>query len=238
MKVIPAIDIFENKIVRLSKGDFAQMTFYENTPLEQALLYRNHKFNWLHLVDLAGSLTGSITAYDAVSTIKRETGLNIEFGGGIRDWKTCSQLLDAGVDKLIIGSVSIKDKNMFEEIISKAGAGKIVAAVDVLDNIVYVKGWTENSGTDLYGHIRYCQELGVSEFLCTDISRDGMLQGPNTLMYKNIIEKFPSALLIASGGVKSADDLEILAGAKLTSAVVGKAIYENKISLEELEKFA
>ncbi|RJP61798.1 MAG: 1-(5-phosphoribosyl)-5-[(5-phosphoribosylamino)methylideneamino]imidazole-4-carboxamide isomerase [Ignavibacteriales bacterium] len=237
MIVIPAIDILDNKIVRLSKGDFNRVEFYPNSPLEQAKLYESNGFEWLHLVDLNGSRTGTISVSEIILEIKSESNLKIEFGGGIRSYDNVATLLALGIDKVIIGSLSIQNKNEFEKIISDFGTNKIIVAADVKDEMIAVKGWTENTSVSIYGHIEYCKSKGLDTFLCTDISTDGMLKGTNLKLYGKLMEKYPDMNLIASGGVKDINDVNALAGLNVYGVVIGKAIYENKIELQELKKF-
>ncbi|MGA7719846.1 MAG: 1-(5-phosphoribosyl)-5-[(5-phosphoribosylamino)methylideneamino]imidazole-4-carboxamide isomerase [Ignavibacteriaceae bacterium] len=238
MLVIPAIDIYENSIVRLKKGDFGSITYYKNTPLQQAKLYDSLGFQSVHIVDLIGSKTGKLTSLDSIEKIKAATNLKIEFGGGIRDEKTVSELFTAGVDFVIIGSLSIKNRSEFELILRNYPAEKIIAAIDAKNEKVKITGWIEDTSISIYSHIEYCSKLGVKKFLCTDISKDGMLTGTNIELYKKIIEKYKDVQLIASGGVKDIEDLKSLKKINPYAVVVGKAIYEEKINLKELAKFA
>jgi len=236
MIIIPAIDILENKIVRLRKGDFNQVEFYSNSPLEQARLYESYGFKWLHLVDLNGSKTGIISVSEIILEIKSKTDLKIEFGGGIRSYDNAATLLALGVDKVIVGSLSIQDKNEFDKIIANAGADKILVAADVKDEMILIKGWTENTAISIYEHIDYCKNQGVNNFLCTDISTDGMLTGTNLKLYARLLKNYPDINLIASGGVKDINDVKALNDLNVYGVVIGKAIYENKIELKELVK--
>jgi phosphoribosylformimino-5-aminoimidazole carboxamide ribotide isomerase len=238
MLVIPAIDIYENSIVRLKKGDFGSITYYKNTPLQQAKLYDSLGFQSVHIVDLIGSKTGKLTSLDSIEKIKAATNLKIEFGGGIRDEKTVSELFTAGVDFVIIGSLSIKNRSEFELILRNHPVEKIIAAIDAKNEKVKITGWIEDTSISIYSHIEYCSKLGVKKFLCTDISKDGMLTGTNIELYKKIIEKYKDVQLIASGGVKDIEDLKSLKKINPYAVVVGKAIYEEKINLKELAKFA
>lgn len=237
MLIIPAIDIYDNKIVRLKKGDFDNITFYNSTPLSQAKLYKSKGFNLIHLVDLIGSKTGELTTLENVKEIKKETGLEIEFGGGVRDVKSAEQLLLIGVNFLIIGSLSIKNKTEFEMIVAKYSPDKIIIAIDSDNDLIKVNGWTEATKISVYDHIIYCSSLGIKKYLCTDISKDGMMEGTNVELYKNIMTKFPGIQLIASGGVKDISDIKMLRKINIYGVVVGKAIYEDKINLEELAGF-
>jgi phosphoribosylformimino-5-aminoimidazole carboxamide ribotide isomerase len=236
MTVIPAIDIFENKIVRLRKGEFNQIDSYSNSPLEQAKIFSENGFIWLHLVDLLGSKTGEISIKEIIREIKAETGLKIEFGGGIRSIKNVEDIFSLGVDKIIIGSLSVQNKIEFEKIINKFGPDRFIIAADVKEEIIVVKGWTEKTSISVLDHIKYCKNLNLDTFLCTDVSTDGMLSGTNINLYNRILEKEPGIKLIASGGIKNLDDVKAVSKLNIYGVVIGKAIYENKIDLKELAK--
>ena len=238
MLIIPAIDIYENSIVRLKKGDFESITYYKNTPIQQAKLYDSLGFKTVHIVDLIGSKTGKLTALESIERIKAETKLKIEFGGGIRDEKTVSELFKAGIDFVIIGSLALKNKTEFEIILNNFPAEKIIAAIDAKDEKLKIAGWTEDTSVSIYSHIEYCSDLGIKKFLCTDISKDGMLTGTNIELYKKIMNNYKNIQLIASGGVKDIEDLKTLSEINPYAVVVGKAIYEEKINLKELAEFA
>lgn len=238
MIVIPAIDIYQDKVVRLSKGDFENVTYYKNTPAKQAKVFEELGFQLIHVVDLLGSKTGKFTAIDSVKEIKRRTNLKVEYGGGIRDAKSLVELFNSGIDYSIVGSLSIKNKKEFELIVKQFTPSKIIAAVDVKDEEVFVSGWTESTNVSVFEHIEFCRTLGIEYFICTDISKDGMLTGSNLDLYKKILDKYDSIKLIASGGVKDIQDIEKLNEINPYAVVVGKAIYENKIDLKELVRFA
>lgn len=238
MKIIPAIDILDNKLVRLEKGDYKSAKVYSDNPLDIACTYSDLGFEWLHIVDLSGAKSGKLFITELISRIKCETKIKIQVGGGIRNLNDANMLIDKAVDKLVIGSISVTNKQEFEKIISEIGSERIIVSVDVKDNSVMIKGWTINTEIRLNDHIDYCLSKNVKTFLCTDIKKDGMLTGPNTDLYKNLIKEFPSAEFIASGGISSLQDLASLKELNLYAAVVGKAIYENKIDLKELKKVA
>ena len=235
MLIIPAIDIIDGKLVRLTEGNFDEATSYSNSPLEQAKIFADNSFEWLHVVDLKGSLANEISVLPILEDIKNKTDLKIEFGGGIRSLKSAKELIRIGIDRLIIGSLSILDKKKFEEIVSEVGSDSIIIATDVINESVFIKGWTETSGVNLFDHIEYCKTLGINKFLCTDITKDGKLENPNFDLYKKLKERKAGINIIASGGVSSTDDIEKLKMLDLYGAVVGKAIYENRISIEELK---
>lgn len=238
MIAIPAIDIFEGKVVRLIKGEFDQIKIYNDDPADQAEKFFNAGFKLIHIVDLEGSKTGSFKILDIIKTIKEKFNVKIQMGGGIRNVRNAEELIVAGVDRVIVGTLSVNNKNEFEKTAEKISPQRIVIAADVKDEKIYSKGWTEDSGINLYDHIEYCLTLGIKNFLATDISKDGLLSGSNSRLYEKIIEKFPGINLIASGGVKDIAELENYRNKKIYGAIVGKAVYENKISLEELKKFA
>ncbi|HEX2865756.1 MAG TPA: 1-(5-phosphoribosyl)-5-[(5-phosphoribosylamino)methylideneamino]imidazole-4-carboxamide isomerase [Ignavibacteriales bacterium] len=234
MIVIPAIDIYQNKIVRLREGDFSKVTFYENSPIDQAKIFEGHGFKWLHMVDLEGSKTGNVSTLGIIEEIKSRTGLLVEFGGGVRNEASVRSIISSGADRVIIGSLSVENKKEFENILHAHGPQKVVVASDVKDGMIAVKGWTEKTAVSLKDHIAYCMDKGVETFLCTDIRRDGMLMGTNTDLYSEILSLFPGIKLIASGGIKDISDVRKVAELNVYGVVIGKAIYENKISLKEL----
>lgn len=238
MLIIPAIDIYENKVVRLNKGNFKNISFYENTPLQQAKIFESEGFGLIHIVDLLGSKSGKYTALETIKEIKSKTNLKIQFGGGIRSLETAKIVFDSGIDFIVIGSLSVKNRNEFESIIEKFSPQKLIAAIDVKDDTIFIQGWTEKTKISLYDHINYYLNLGIEKFLCTDINKDGMLTGSNIDLYKSIINNYKKIKLIASGGIKNLDDIKKLNTLNLYGAVVGKAIYENKINLKELPKVA
>lgn len=236
MKIIPAIDILNNKIVRLEKGKFQSSKVYSDNPLDVAKTFDEVGFEWIHIVDLSGSKSGEISTIDLLRKIKNQTSLKIQFGGGIRCREDVKQITSY-VERIIIGSLSVTDKNEFEKIISEFGEQKIICAVDVKDEKVMIKGWTVDSELTLQNHLDYCTSIGVKNILVTDIQRDGMLTGPNINLYSKLITNYPSLNLIASGGISDYDDLISLKKICAYAVVVGKAIYENKISLKELKEF-
>jgi phosphoribosylformimino-5-aminoimidazole carboxamide ribotide isomerase len=192
----------------------------------------------IHIVDLLGSKTGKFAELETVKQITAETDLKIEFGGGVRDVKTATEIFNAGVELAVIGSVSVKNKKEFELIVESFSPAKIVAAIDSKDEKIAVHGWTENSSVSIYEHIDYCMSTGIKKFLCTDISKDGTLQGTNIPLYKKILKKYPGIKLIASGGVKNIIDVKEVKKTDAYGLIVGKAIYEKLINLEELAAIA
>jgi phosphoribosylformimino-5-aminoimidazole carboxamide ribotide isomerase len=238
MIIIPAIDIYDNKVVRLSKGDFKEVSFYNESPVKQAKIFEEAGFNLIHIVDLEAAKTRKFTAIDIIKEIKNETNIKIQFGGGIKDIKTAIQIFQAGVDYAVIGSLAVKNREEFKMIVEKHSPDKIVTAVDMLDEKVQISGWTEEANLSPYDLIDFCMEIGIKKFICTDISKDGTMKGVNTNLYKKIMNRYPDIKLIASGGVKDTEEIKKLKELNPYAVVVGKAIYEEKIDLKELSELA
>jgi phosphoribosylformimino-5-aminoimidazole carboxamide ribotide isomerase len=238
MLIIPAIDIYNNKTVRLSKGNFDEITYYPLSPLEQALQFMEYGFKRIHLVDLQGSKTGEMTILPILKSIKDNTGAEIEFGGGIRNENSIRALKSIGIDRIIIGSLPIKEKQLFESLLRKYNPSSFIISADVNNRKIAVHGWTETTSVTLNEHIDYCLSLGIEQFLVTDIAKDGMLQGTNTILYSEIMKDYPDISLIASGGIKDTKDILALKKMNIYGTVVGKAIYENTIDLKELNTLA
>jgi phosphoribosylformimino-5-aminoimidazole carboxamide ribotide isomerase len=238
MLIIPSVDIYGNKVVRLAKGDYNKVSYYSGSPLDQARLFESFGFTLIHIVDLEGSRTGKFTAINSIKEIRENTNLKVEFGGGIRSSKDAKELFSAGINYIVIGSLSIKNKKEFEIIAENNLPENIIAAADVRNEMIFVSGWTEETQIPIYSHIDYCKRLGINKFLVTDISRDGMLSGTNKILYKKILKEHKEINLIASGGIKDLDDIKSLKEINPYGVIVGKAIYENKIDLKELSEFA
>ena len=236
MLIIPAIDIIDGKVVRLTKGDYSQSKFYSNSPIEQAKIYAENGFTRIHIVDLHGAKSGFVSVDNILTNIKKNTNLEVEFGGGIRSFKDAIKLTDLGVDYLIIGSLSILNRDEFEKIVKAIGGNKIISGSDVDGENILIKGWTEDTNISIYDHIKYCSDLEINDFLCTDIAKDGVLAGPNVGLYKNLVNKYPNKNIYASGGVSNMQDIINLLEVNAFAAIVGKAIYENKIELKELSE--
>ncbi len=238
MKIIPAIDLLDGKVTRLTKGDFEKTIEYIGSPLDYALKYEDEGFSSLHVVDLDASVTGKITTLKILEDIKLKTKLELQFGGGIKNAEAAKTLINSGVDKLIIGSIAVSNKEELEKIIRETNEINIIIAVDVKNEKVAVNGWKDLSDINIEEHIGYCVNKRLFSILCTDITKDGTLKGPNIGLYERIMRMFPSIKLIASGGVSSINDLLKLEKMEIDSVVVGKAIYEKKITLQELKRFA
>ena len=231
MILLPAVDLYEGKAVRLYQGDYARMTVYENDPLKVALRFREAGAEWIHLVDLEGARDGTTPNLDTVLRIKKESGLLAEIGGGIRRMETVERYLAAGLDRVILGTAALEDEDFLREALSRYG-GRIAVGVDILDGEVAVRGWREKSGTDAFSFCRKLEDMGLETLISTDISRDGAMRGTNRALYKQLQERF-SMKIVASGGVSSLDDVRALAALGLYGAIVGKALYTGDIGLKE-----
>mgnify|MGYP001357189305 FL=1 len=235
MKIIPAIDIKDKKCVRLIKGDFDNKTEYQVSPVEQAGKYKDHGFKNLHIVDLDGALTGEIVNLNIIKDIVGKFDLKVEVGGGIRNTDSIQKYIDAGVDKVILGSAAIKDKNFLKEACEKF-PNKIALGLDAKDGYLSVSGWKESSNQLTLDYLKEVNDYGVSRLIYTDINRDGMKQSPNFDETSKVAE-ISSCPVIISGGVSSIDDIKKAKNLKnVEGIIVGKAIYDGDIQLKELVK--
>lgn len=237
MQIIPAIDIIEGKCVRLTEGDYTQKKIYNEDPLEVAKAFEGIGLIRLHLVDLDGAKAGEVINWKVLEKIANHTTLTIDFGGGIKSEDTLKKVMDSGATYATIGSLAVKSPTIFLEWIERFGADVFMLGADVYEEKIAIGGWLERTQLEVYSFIQSYMEMGVQQVFCTDIQKDGKLQGPSINLYKKIIERFPSLHLIASGGVSAMEDLVALRKIGCDAAIVGKAIYENKITLEELSKF-
>jgi phosphoribosylformimino-5-aminoimidazole carboxamide ribotide isomerase len=235
--IIPAIDIIEGKCVRLTKGDYAQKKIYNENPLEVAKQFEDAGLKRLHLVDLDGAKAGDVKNWKVLENIAAGTTLSIDFSGGISSKKNVSICFDSGADFAAVGSIAVKDEKTLSDWLLQFGVEKFIIGADVKDEKLAIKGWTETTGVSVFDLIGNYKLKGVKQFFCTDISKDGLLQGTGIDLYKKIMNQHPSIDLIASGGVSSVDDLVQLREAGCSGAIVGKAIYENKIRLADLKMF-
>ena len=237
MQIIPAIDIIEGKCVRLTEGDYAQKKIYNEDPLEVAKQFEGVGLMRLHLVDLDGAKSGKVINWKVLEKIANKTNLVIDFGGGIKTEATLKTVLDTGATYATIGSLAVKERAVFEQWIERFGADIFMLGADVHIEKIAVGGWIEKTEIDVYDFIGSYMSKGVTQLFCTDIQKDGKLEGPSIELYKKILQQFPTLQLIASGGVSQLKDLEELRIIGCSAAIVGKAIYENKISLSELSTF-
>ena len=237
MQIIPAIDIIEGKCVRLTEGDYSQKKIYNEHPLEVAKQFEGIGLERLHLVDLDGAKAGKVTNWKVLETIASKTSLVIDFGGGIKQEQDLSVVFNSGAALATIGSLAVKNEFEFVKWLLTYGASKFLLGADVKQEKIAIGGWLETTDIWIYDFIEKYWQQGVRQLFCTDVSKDGRLEGPATDLYKNIVSKFPELHFIASGGVSSLQDLHALQEVGCAGVIVGKAIYENRISLEDLKKF-
>jgi phosphoribosylformimino-5-aminoimidazole carboxamide ribotide isomerase len=238
MEIIPAIDIIEGKCVRLTQGDYDQKTVYNEHPLEVARQFEDTGIKRLHLVDLDGAKKGAVVNQKVLEQIAGKTNLIIDFGGGIKSDNDLRSVFNAGASIATIGSVAVKNSELFFSWLEKYGADKLLLGADVKEEKITVSGWLETTELSVFDFLGKNLAKGVKNAFCTDVSKDGLLEGPATQLYKRILEKFPALNLIASGGVACMDDLYHLDEAGCSGVIIGKAIYEGRISLKDLKSFA
>lgn len=231
MRIFPAIDLYEGKAVRLFKGDYAQMTVYNEDPLAVARDFMAQGARQIHLVDLEGAKTGGTPNFEVIRRLRAETGLFCEVGGGVRSHEVIRRYLDAGIDRVILGTAAVTEDGFVEQAVREHGE-KIAVGVDIRDGMVAVKGWTERSSLEAFAFCERMQQIGVKTLICTDISRDGAMQGTNVELYRDLSERF-RLQIVASGGVSSMDDVRRLTAMDLYGAIVGKAYYTGALSLRE-----
>lgn len=231
MHIFPAIDLYDKKAVRLLKGDYNNMTVYSDNPVEIARDFENQGAKFIHIVDLEGAKDGTTPNIDVVKDIVSNCNLFAEIGGGIRSMETVDKYIDAGVKRVILGTAAVNDEEFLKECVKKHG-DKIAVGVDIKDGYVAIKGWTEKSEFTCFEFCEKMQKLGVTTLICTDISKDGAMQGTNHDLYRELSEKF-SMNITASGGVSSIDDVKRLANLNIYGAIIGKAYYTGAIKLTE-----
>ena len=237
LEIIPAIDIIDGKCVRLTHGDYNQKTVYNEFPLEVAKEFEDAGIKRLHLVDLDGAKAGAVKNWKVLETIAGKTSMVIDFGGGIKSEKDLQIVFDSGAEFATVGSIAVKDEKTFSEWLVKFGAEKFLLGADVKKEKITVTGWTEDTELWVYDFIGKYVQKGMKQIFCTDVSKDGALEGPSTELYKKIVQKFPDLHFIASGGVSSIDDVYQLQEIGCKGVIIGKAIYEGRIQLSELQQF-
>jgi len=241
LRIIPAIDIIDGKCVRLTKGDYSTKKIYNESPLEVAKEFEAAGIEYLHVVDLDGAKASQIINYKVLEQIASKTSLKIDFGGGLKSDKDLEIAFNSGAHQITGGSIAVKNSAIFESWIEKYGAQKIILGADFYpDNVggkIATNGWQEESTLELIPFIQGYQDKGIQYVICTDISKDGMLQGPSFEVYKKIISEVKNVKLIASGGISTFDELPRLAENGCEGVIIGKAIYEKKISLKQLEQY-
>ncbi len=237
IEIIPAIDLIDGKCVRLSQGDYNEKKVYNENPLEVAKMFEGAGLKRLHLVDLDGAKAKKIVNVNVLESIAANTSLTIDFGGGVQSDEDIQKAFDAGASMVTGGSIAVKDAGLFTRWIEAYGAEKIILGADCRDRKISVSGWEESTSLDVFSFISGYTKRGINKVVCTDIGKDGMLQGPSIQLYKDILAKFPDLQLIASGGVGCFQDLLDLEQAGLPAVILGKAIYENRVTLKELASF-
>ncbi len=234
MTIIPAIDIINGKCVRLTKGDYAQQKVYNENPVEVAKQFADAGLQRVHIVDLDGAKAGKIINLGVLESIASATNLVIDFGGGIKNINDVSNVFTAGASIATIGSLAVKHPEIVEEWLMEFGADKFLIGADVLEEKIKISGWLEDGGIDIFTFIGKMIGLGAHNIFCTDISKDGVMAGPSVDLYKKIIEQHPEINLIASGGVTTINDVVELKAIGCSGAIIGKAIYEGNITLQQL----
>ena len=237
MLIIPAIDIIDGKCVRLTKGDYDTKKIYHENPVDAAKEFEAGGITHLHLVDLDGAKKSEVVNWNVLENIATQTNLHIDFSGGIKTIQAAQQAFDLGAAQITVGSLAAKNPKEFVDWIWQFGEEKLILGADVIKDKIAIHGWQESSTKDIYSYLDYYFEEGIDYVLCTDVSKDGMLEGPSFELYSNILEEYEELKLIASGGVSSIDDLQKLKEMGCYAAIVGKAFYEGRITLKELSSF-
>lgn len=238
MRIIPAIDIIDGKCVRLTQGDYAQKTVYNENPIEVAKMFEAYGIRYLHLVDLDGAKTQHVVNYTVLEQICTYTSLKVDFSGGVKTYTDLKKVLECGANQVSIGSLAVKNPELFLEWLQEFGSEKIILSADIKDNCVAVQGWQEKTTLKLVPFLENYEKAGIKYVICTDISRDGMLQGPSVQLYAELIQHFSALNIIASGGVSDEKDVQKLYDIGCEGVIIGKALYEGKINLKNLEKYA
>ena len=237
IELIPAIDIIDGKCVRLSQGDYDKVKEYSASPADVAKEMEDHGITRLHVVDLDGAKSKHVVNWRTLEQIARATNLVIDFGGGVKTDDDLRIVFDCGAQMVTGGSIAVKEPDTFQRWLLKYGAEKIILGADVKEGKVAVSGWLEDSDNELMSFLEHYTQQGVQKVICTEISRDGMLQGPAVSLYKDVLSEYPHLHLIASGGVSSMDDIEALAEAGVPGVIFGKALYEGRITWRDIERF-
>ena len=236
-EVIPAIDLFEGRCVRLTKGSYSTVKEYSSDPAEVAKTFAGAGYKRLHIVDLEGAKSSRPVNLRVLERICSIEGLEIQFGGGIKSYESARLAFEAGATDIICGSIAVESSEVFGAIVSGFGPEWIIAGVDVRDEKVSVKGWTEQTDKTIYDVIESITAINVLRFICTDISKDGLLEGPATMLYRKLRSEFPEITLIASGGISSVEDIYDIAETGADGIIVGKAFYENRIDAKDLMRW-
>ena len=234
MTIIPAIDIMNGKCVRLTHGDFAKQQIYYDDPVAAAVQFEKAGFTRLHLVDLDGARTGKMTNLAVLKNVASNTGLLIDFGGGVKSLEDVEAVFSAGANMVTIGSIAVRQPRMLEQWLNSYGRDRFLVGTDVLDEKIKISGWQEDGGIGIFDFIDQLIAMGLTELFCTDISKDGALEGPAIHLYTKIIARYPTLGVIASGGASNLDDVLALQKIGCSGVIIGKAIYEGRIALADL----
>lgn len=237
MRIIPAIDLIDGQCVRLSKGDYATKKIYNENPLEVAKQFEDHGIEYLHLVDLDGAKSQHIVNHKILETLATKTQLKIDFGGGLKTDDDLRIAFECGASQITGGSIAVKNPVLFTHWIEQYGSDRIILGADAQHEKIAINGWQEASELELIPFVQDYQQKGIQYVICTDISKDGMLEGPSFALYQRMLESSSDLKLIASGGISSFDELPRLAEMGCEGTIIGKAIYENRISLKQLEQY-
>ncbi|CAM3854748.1 MULTISPECIES: 1-(5-phosphoribosyl)-5-[(5-phosphoribosylamino)methylideneamino]imidazole-4-carboxamide isomerase [Flavobacterium] len=237
MRIIPAIDIIDGKCVRLSKGDYDTKKIYNENPLEVAKSFEAHGIQYLHLVDLDGAKSSKIINHKILEQIATKTSLKIDFGGGLKSNDDLRIAFECGANQITGGSIAVKNPELFKNWITQFGTEKIILGADANNRKIAISGWLEESKEEVIPFIQNYQNEGISYVICTDIAKDGMLEGPSFELYQDILNQCPNVKLIASGGISTFDELPKLAELGCEGTIIGKAIYEGRITLKQLEEY-
>lgn len=235
IRIIPAIDIIDGKCVRLTQGDYEQKKVYNNDPLEVAKMFESHGIQYLHLVDLDGAKAKHVVNHKVLERIATKTNLTIDFGGGIKSGEDIRIVFESGASQVTVGSVAVSNPELFEQWLNTYGNDKIILGADAKNGKIAVAGWQDVTSIDIEDFFDSYRKKGAKYVLCTDISRDGMLQGTAVELYQKLIEKFPEMKIIASGGVARFEEIARLEEIKADGVIIGKAIYEGTITMKQLE---
>lgn len=237
ISIIPAIDILDGKCVRLEQGDYNLKKVYDEDPLTAARRFEDNGFRRLHVVDLDGARDSHVVNYTSLERIAAKTSLDVDFGGGIKSDCDLKLVFDSGAKMAVIGSIAVTDRDLFQDWLFAYGPEKIILAADIRDNRIAVSGWTELTEISLTEFLQYYKCQGIKQVLCTDISKDGLMQGASIDLYRSMSAEFPLMNIIASGGISSVGEIKELNEAGVAGAIIGKALYEGKIKLDELKAF-
>ncbi len=237
MEIIPAIDIMAGKCVRLTRGDYRKKKIYSNDPLKIALTFQKAGIKKLHLVDLDGAKAGTVKNWNVIEKLAKKTNLTLQVGGGFRIERDITRLLRLGPHEVTLGTIALKNPHIFKKLFQKFGKEKIIVDIAVKNGWVALDGWQKRTKENFFSFLEKLSNLGVKSVICTDISRDGTLQGPNFSLYRTLMKKIPTLRIIASGGVANIDNIKKLATIGVSGVIIGKAIYEKRIVLKDLKPF-